>query len=124
MRVACLALYRSSEADDNDEVTYKAYVTTLYAGEPDVDYGSYISFVTAASTDDCGSYLVIRGDYVLSLFRRSSADSGSDDDQPLTLNACNLNKSWSSLLAGEKTDLAGMLEGSDDDDDDDDDDDC
>ena len=99
----------------DDEATYVLDITTLYAGEPDVDYGDTISFVTAASTDDCGVDLKIGGDYLLGLFRRttSGASSDSDESAQFGLHGCGLNKPWSSVFEEEHEDLAGLLEGDD-----------
>ena len=106
---------RSPEADINDDVTYKIRPTTVYAGEPDVEYGKRIYFTTPASTDDCGVDLKIRGDYLLSLFRTTSSTSDSDQGGTLTLHGCDLNKLWRDVFDEEKEDLARLLEGSDDD---------
>ena len=106
---------RSPESDVNDDVTYKVRPTTVYAGEPDVEYGKSISFTTPASTDDCGVDLKIRGDYLLSLFRTTSSTSDSDQGGTLTLHGCDLNKLWRDVFDEEKEDLARLLEGSDDD---------
>ena len=105
---------RSPESDVNDDVTYKVRPTTVYAGEPDVEYGNRIYF-TSASTDDCGVDLKIRGDYLLSLFRTTTKSSTSDSDQggALTLHACDLNKLWRDVGDGEKEDLASLLEDDD-----------
>ena len=105
------------EADANDVVTYKVRTTTIYSGEPDVEYGKRIYFTTSASTYDCGVDLKIRGDYLLSLFRTTSSTSDSDQGGPLTLHACDLNKPWRDVFDVEKKDLARLLEGSDPDDD-------
>ena len=107
---------RSPESDVNDDVAYNVYVTTLYAGEPDVEYGKSISFTTPSSPNDCGVDLGIGGDYLLSLFRTtSSGTSDSDQGGPLTLHACDLSKSWRYISYEEKEDLSHLLEGNDDD---------
>ena len=104
-------------SDVDDTATYELDLTTLYVWEPDIEPNHTISFVTAASTDDCGGDLRIRGDYLLSLIRTTSSTSDSDQGGTLTLHACNLNKLWRDVFREERKDLARLLAASDSDDD-------
>lgn len=109
-------------SDVDDTATYELDLTTLYVWEPDIEPNHTISFVTAASTDDCGVDLKIGGDYLLGLSRRttSSTASTSDGSAKFELHACSLNKLWSSVFEEELDDLAQLLEENDSDNPDDD----
>ena len=119
--------HRSTEVEGEKVVThYKARATTIYAGEPDVEYSKRLYFSTSASNNyDCRVNLGVGGDYLLALFYRNSSDSASDTEYSgqggaLTMNACDLHKSWHSVSDEEKEELAQLLQGSAADDDDDD----
>lgn len=97
---------------------YKVRAATIYSGDPDVEYSKRLYFSTSASNNyDCRVNLRVGGDYLLALFYRNSSSSASDTEYSgqggaLTMNACDLHKSWRSVSDEENEELAQLLQGS------------
>lgn len=113
--------HRRVGEDDDGHLTnyYKIRATTFYSGGSDVEYRKRLYFSSSARSSiyDCRVDLRIGGDYLLSLFHNTSRASDteySDQGGALTVNACALDKPWTSVFDTEKEELARLLERNDD----------
>lgn len=95
---------RSDQVDINDDVTYTVNTLNMFKGEPNVRYAQVISFITGGNSAACGVDLEIGEEYLLGI---SPAVDPFDPDRDgrLSVGACGLVRTWSSITDEEASSL-------------------